>query len=693
MTICIFEKTAGLSYAALELARFLAEFTNAEIARESVPSSSEAERCVALRIDADLPPHCWSIRGDGHALEIRGGSPSAVYCGVCDALADAGIRFTADGYSAPLGFDAEGFFALSKDVRPKFRLRGIRQHINFPMDISAYSLKEAKEYIRSVARMRFNAITFHSYPGQWHETRPDDPADHAGHFFYGQVHPIPADDPLTASRIGNRKIYCIPEAEAIFDDEEKRADYARYWLNELMKTAKEAGMTVTLSVEILSDNAEAEGRMLHVLCETYPLIDMLELISEECGGFRDQPGLTRENVTAFLTDLFGDRILGADGKVPGLPDHLPGQLGSSAVCLKRMLRVLENRDSWLDGLSRRPELRAGLYLTDRDTLRVLRPVLRDNLPEGMTMSLLPAHGALAAADNIECTGTLSSDWQNTMFYSWAEFDGNMFIQQMSTEGIEKLASLPPEDCDSAYGFSINHWRTAENTLAISYAAEAGISAMPADAFYRRYAERCGIADPDGFAALCRRLARADTYNRDNLFNIGFCAVGCWLNWHRKGDYMRPRGFAMKDYRHAVSEYETAIDEARALLPSAGKKEGTAWLRLMINRCGASILHIRSMMVLEELNEVFDFDHPAPVTDETAKDRIEEILKRSRKTAEAYLHLYGEILPDRGGEGQLASYHETTLVYIDAVAAPFTKSGAVMEKETYDAPPMPDAEAK
>ena len=157
--------------------------------------------------------------------------------------------------------------------------------------------------------------------------------------------------------------------------------------------------------------------------------------------------------------------------------------------------------------------------------------------------------------------------------------------------------------------------------------------------------------------------------------------------------MRPRGFAMKDYRHAVSEYETAIDEARALLPSAGKKEGTAWLRLMINRCGASILHIRSMMVLEELNEVFDFDHPAPVTDKTAKDRIAEILKRSRKTAEAYLHLYGEILPDRGGEGQLASYHETTLVYIDAVAAPFTKSGAVMEKETYDAPPMPDAEAK
>ncbi len=588
MTIAISEKSAGLSYGGEELRRFLEEYTNAEILRGD--DGKEADRRVTLEVDESLPAHCWSIRGAGDALTVCGGSPSAVYCGVCDALADGGILFTADGYSAPLGFDPDAFFAVSKDVSPRFRLRGIRQHINFPMDISSYSLKEAKAYIRSVARMRFNAITFHSYPGQWHETRPDDPDDHAGHFFYGQVHPIPAADPLTASRIGNRRVYCIPEAEEIFDDAEKRADYARYWLNEVMKTAKEAGMTVTMSAEILSDNAEAEGRMLHFLCETYPLIDTLELITEECGGFRDQAGVTRENVTRYLTELFGEQILDSDGRVPGLPDYLPGQRGSSALCLKRMLRVLEIRDEWLNGLERKPALRAGLYLTDRDTLRVLRPILRDSLPDGMTMSLLPAHGALAAADNIENTGTLAGDWQNTMFYSWAEFDGNMFIQQMSTEGLEKLASLPPTD--SSYGFAINHWRTAENTLTISYAAEAGISAMPADAFCRRYAEKCGIADADGFASLCRRLARADTYNRDNLFNIGFCAVGCWLNWHRQGDYMKPRGFAMKDYLHAAAEFEACAEEARALLPAAGTKEGRAYLRLMRNRCRASVLHIR-----------------------------------------------------------------------------------------------------
>ena len=683
MTVRITQKTPGLGYAAGELERFLGEFAPVLFAGEG----ERAEKTVVLETDPAMPAERWSLNGDGTALEIRGGNASSVLCGVCDALADAGILFEATGYSAPAGFDPERFFSVKKDVDPKFRLRGIRQHINFPMDISSYPLKDAKEYIRALARMRFNAITFHSYAGQWHGARP---GELPGHFFYGQVHPVPAADPLTASRIENRKIYCIPEAEAIFEDENKRAEYAVYWLNEVMKTAKEAGMTVTLSVEILSDDAEAEGKMLHTLCGIYPQIDTLELISEECGGFRDQKGVTRENVTDFLCSLFGKEILDPDGTVPGLPDFLPGQLGSSAVCLKRMLNVLDRRDEWLDGLDRVPALRAGLYLTDRDTLRVLRPVLRRFLPEGMTMSLLPAHGALAAADNVENTGTLDSDWQNTMFYSWAEFDGNMYIQQLSTEGIEKLSALPPTA--SSYGFCINHWRTAENRAAITYMSEAAISGKPAGEFFRDYAARLGISDGEGFERFCSRLARLDTANRDNLFNIGFCAVGCWLNWHRSGNFMTPRGYEEKDYRHAIAEYEALGAMARDLLPSASTKEGIAFLRLMDNRCRASICHVRSMQTLEELRGVFDYDNPAPLTEKQA-EKIFEIIGRSRRDAEAYLALYGSLLPDRGGEGQLVSYYETTLVYIDAVAAGVRGAEIAPDREVFDEPPMPDPEAR
>ena len=323
-------------------------------------------------------------------------------------------------------------------------------------------------------------------------------------------------------------------------------------------------------------------------------------------------------------------------------------------------------------------------------LRVLRPILRRFLPEGVTVSLLPAHGALAAADNIVQTGTTPEDWQDTMFYSWAEFDGNMYLQPLSTDCIEKLSALPPTG--SSYGACINHWRTAENRLTITYAAEALISAMPADAFYRRYAEKLGISDTDAFAAFCRALAELDTYNRDHLFNIGFCAVGCWLAWHRNGDYMTPRGYEEADYRHAVDAYAALRDRASALLPLAGTKEGIAFLRLLANRCETSLLHVRSLQTLEELNEVFDFDRPALLSADK-KRRIDDILKRSRGDAVEYLHHYGEIIPDRGVEGLLVSYNETMLVYIDAIIAGFAGTDCDAPSAHYDEPPMPDVNAK
>ena len=683
MRISIIQSAPGTAYAAAELVRFLKEYTTAEI----VFGSEASDKNIVLEIDSRMPAHHYAAHGDGTALMIRGGSASSVLCGVCDALSEAGILFEASCYSAPRGFDTDTFFRVNKDVLPRFRLRGIRQHINFPMDISSYTLKDAKEYIRSLARMRFNAITFHSYPGQWHAARPD---DHAGHFFYGQVHPVPEGDPQIASLIGNRKIFCIPEAEAIFEDEEKRAEYAVYWLNELMKTAKEAGMTVTLSVEIRSDDDTAESRMLSVLLENYPLIDTLEIITEENGADRDLEGITRENATEFFVGLFGESILDKDGSVPGLEECYPARCAANAVCLKRTLRALETREEWLRGLDRRPAIRAGIYCTDRYVLRVLRPILRRFLPEGMTMSLLPAHGALAVADNIAETGTAPEDWQNTMFYSWAEFDGNMYLQQMSTDGIEKLSALPPTD--SSYGVCINHWRTAENRLTITYASEALISAMSAETFYRRYAEKLGVSDTEAFAAFCRELAELDTRNRDHLFNIGFCAVGCWLSWHRNGEYMTPRGYEEADYRHAVEKSTELVRQADALLPSAETKEAIAFLRLLANRCETSVLHVRSMQTLEELNGIFDFDRPAPLSEDQSK-KISAVLKRSRDDAVAYLHLYGEILPDRGGEGQLVSYYETTLVYIDAIIASFAGAGCAVQTEHYDDPPMPDADAK
>ena len=81
------------------------------------------------------------------------------------------------------------------------------------------------------------------------------------------------------------------------------------------------------------------------------------------------------------------------------------------------------------------------------------------------------------------------------------------------------------------------------------------------------------------------------------------------------------------------------------------KKGITYLRFMINRCQTGVLHLRAMLTMLELEEVCDYSNPAPLTEEQ-REKISDILERAKDYAEQYLHLYGENLPDRGGEGQL-----------------------------------------
>ena len=686
MIVSINYKNQEVKYVFEELKLFLKKYTNCEI----LENNENSDKKINLVLDESMPSHHYMISGNSSILEITAENKSSLLCGVYEALADAGILFEATGYSVPKAFDLKTFFSVNKIVKPKFRLRGIRQHINFPMDVSSFALREAKEYIRNLARMRYNSITFHSYPGQWHETKVDDSTDFAGHFFYGHVYKVPTDEPLTAKRVDNKKYYCIPEAEVIFEDKAKRAEYAKYWLNEMMQTAKEAGMVITLSVEVTYDDEIAMVKMLNKVLKTYPLIDTFEIISEECGGERETPGLTRGNAVEFLTNLFGDKIVDENGEVPGMPSFLPHQLGCSAISLKRVLRAIELKDLWLKDIENAPELRAGIYMTCPDTLRILRPILRNSIPNNVTMSLLPAHGSLAVTDNILKTGTISSDWQNTMFYSWAEFDGNMFIQQLGTDGLQRLTEIA--EGESAYGFAINHWRTSENNLCISFAAENSISGISTLDFYRNYAEKVGITDVGLFINTSDKLAKLDVYCRDNLFNIGFCAVTCWLNWCRRGEVIMPRCLSLESQLYAIKEYEVLSNAYSKMLITATTQESIDYLRLMINRCDTSILHIKSLIELDKVAEIFDYTKQTPLNDEELV-RANQIVNNSRDFALQYLHLYGEMLPDRGCEGQLVSYYATTLVFIDAVGANFNKNISVSLVEEYDAPPMPDAEVR
>ena len=282
-----------------ELKKYIRKYSGAEF-------SGEPALRFCLETAENLEPHCYSWEKSGNTVTLRGGSESALLCCVYEALSAMGVCFTTEGDSLKGPFRPDAVTG-NRTFAPYCRNRGIRQHINFPMDISSYSLKEAKEYIRNLARMRMNAITFHSYNGQWHPYRKDGQRVPAGHFFYGQRHSLPSR-PETAAAIQNRRAFCIPEAEAVLDEPDKREQFAVYWLNEVMNTAKEVGMKVTLSIECQeSTPLEAEKEMVTEALRLYPQIDVIELITPEGGG-DDSRQITGEEALAFLRAVGPEQV-------------------------------------------------------------------------------------------------------------------------------------------------------------------------------------------------------------------------------------------------------------------------------------------------------------------------------------------------------------------------------------------------
>ena len=87
------------------------------------------------------------------------------------ALEEMGCRFEVTGPVVPDRLNPAGIPASRAVYTPAIQRRGVRQHINFNMDVSGYPIGEAKEYIRNLARLRYNHITFHSYPCHWTRDR------------------------------------------------------------------------------------------------------------------------------------------------------------------------------------------------------------------------------------------------------------------------------------------------------------------------------------------------------------------------------------------------------------------------------------------------------------------------------------------------------------------------------------------
>lgn len=75
------------------------------------------------------------------------------------------------------------------------------------------------------------------------------------------------------------------KTEAVYDSPRQCSQVAIHWMQQLMQEAKRLGLRIQLSFEPRTYTMEQTAQLARKLIDTYPLVDDLELMTEETGGW------------------------------------------------------------------------------------------------------------------------------------------------------------------------------------------------------------------------------------------------------------------------------------------------------------------------------------------------------------------------------------------------------------------------
>lgn len=535
--------------------------------------------------------------------------------GIMDALytfcESLGITYDITGALLPEKVEWDKAVGVDSLITPHVRWRGIRQHVNFCMDISAYPMPLAKEYLQNLARMRFNKLVIHSYPFQWYEEDITGKTNYAGSFFYGDV---PRTDGWhlldSLCKATNDSIFCIPAAEPLYGDAGKRSEFAMNWMRELITAAKETGLRVQFSCENRAFDVEQTKKLAYRITDLYP-IDDLELITEEMGGWNeDMEYATREIETAAEAI----RQLEADPDFQG----------------------------------RVKLLKLGIYCVIGDRIGELYRHARELLPEH-PICVLSQYASRGVAGAYPRFIDDAKDLKWTELYSWTEFDGQMFLQQNHVDGIGDLLTQMDATAPGVQHRSLlfNHWRTAENRTSIRYAAEATlISDRHREDFYRDYAASLGIKDVEAFLAVQDSIEALHAFNLEHHGNVGFPPMSFWDNLSQHV------GYKTDCLKHSSDAYLAIGEMLTDLYDKEDARYAKEYLALLGNRVLCSKLYLDAVIDGMALLDIPDIEDRTLSPAEQKK--VNAICTKCIAEYEQVLEIFANQLPDRGCLGTMAA---------------------------------------
>lgn len=636
-----FPESETIEYAQTELGRWL------DSLRQIGPAATEAS--FEFRCDPSFEAagkFAYACDEQGRVV-FTASDPIGILHAIYTYFEDLGVVYDVTGATLPQSVAWDKLNGSSREVTPHVRWRGIRQHVNFPMDISSYPIDQASEYLQNLVRLRFNKLVVHSYPYQWYEDNvsSDTTTGWAGEFFYGNTHNFSRSPLLKEIATLNDSIFCIPAAEPVYADRPQRSRAAIEWMGQLLTEAKRLGLKVQFSFEPRQFTVDQTVRMAHKIVETYPQIDELEMITEETGGWG--AGCTGDQVRQTLSQWFAPEVA-ADSLVNSCIseqqsdlEYLYRQIGT----ISQAIGQLEKDSAFIQQVD---ELKLGIYCSVGRFMGPAYRLARLAVPTH-PITIMPSHGSKGTADAFPSVVRTAEDLDMTELYSWIEFDGLMYLQQNAIDGIGRLLC----DMDTLAGFDqlnsvcFNHWRTAENRTTFRYASEATLAAAPQpDAFYASYATRLGVPDSEAYIRAMHLIDEADRYSTANLGNIGFCWVGAW----RGGGSFLWMGPQQID--HADSLYLAAGQIVASLFDSSIQPAARKYLVLLGNRLSTTVQYLKAFRIATELRTI-QKNEDGSVSPEEQK-RAVDICDRALAGFEGYMTSYARQMPDRGSEGTVMS---------------------------------------
>ncbi len=725
-------------YAVSELQSYLPRLSSQPISTTLVlgtPASNSSLARFTPSLASPLAEQEIVVRSgklDGRpAVAIAGGSPAAVLWSAYSFLEHFGIVFEFSGEVLPAKKPSLSFAGINVRRTPSLAERGLRLHLNFPMDQSAYSLPDFLTWVDRIARMKFNYLMFHFYSAHpWFMFRYRDAVTHTGTFFvgsyiFGGQYKLPADM-IGRSLIHNKAIFFPPELEGMKEGEDLyRKTEAR--MRAVMDRAHARGIKIAVSFEPLGppgdiaahidewakDTPGGREAVMHdmtvarlLACmDAYPQADEYQIISVE--GSNDAPPgmdlkaelhrLCQKHKIPFDPDdaaMTAQREAGvnlAPYNAPAEASALAGGLYQPVVSTLRYvdmaLDVLADPRITSRTAAEHKQTNIGIYLPWGPAVKMCTPALRIMIPRGGRLQLMVDYGARGTADQMPTWDAFRGADMGLGILTWLEFDGLMMVPESWPRSVfdcvRNARGLPVTT------MAANHWRVSG--LEADAACLAEVPWDPSDDYdtwFNGYLTR--LFGPTN-APTARRgydaLEAATLYGREHLFNIGFCYEANFIN---------TGGYDQHHVDAAKALYEKArqafLDLARAL------PQGRPRLRAeyLANRCLCAQYHLDAIQDLAR-SHVTPTDPPGKLA--AAPGFARKALAESR----AYMTEYAKLVLDRGDEGMLVNYQfgmvRTSQMAVDSTAAVAAIASAdpaspVMqwsfEKSTRDTVPDDDA---